>query len=76
MAGELEDQIVEIEVEEQAPTFFDMFAGTGAEQMGMNMQEMLGQLLPKKTKKRRLPVREAREVLTQEEGQKLIDMDK
>lgn len=75
MAGELEDQIVEIEVEEQAPTFFDMFAGTGAEQMGMNMQEMLGQLLPKKTKKRRLPVREAREVLTQEEGQKLIDMD-
>ena len=75
LAGELEDQIVEIQVEEQSPSFFDMFAGTGAEQMGMNMQEMLGQFLPKKTKKRRLPVREAREVLAQEEGQKLIDMD-
>lgn len=75
LAGELEDKIVEIEVEEQAPTFFDMFAGTGAEQMGMNMQEMLGQFLPKKTKRRRLPIREAREVLAQEEGQKLIDMD-
>jgi ATP-dependent HslUV protease ATP-binding subunit HslU len=74
-AGELEDQVIEIEIEEQAPTMFDMFAGTGAEQMGMNMQEVLGQFLPKRTKKRRLPIREAREVLTQEEGQKLIDMD-
>lgn len=75
LRGELEEQMVEIEVEEQAPSMFDMFAGTGAEQMGMNMQEMLGQFLPKRTKKRRLPVREAREVLTQQEGQKLIDMD-
>lgn len=75
LAGELEDEIVEIQVEEQTSSFFDMFAGTGAEQMGMNMQEMLGQFLPKKTKKRRLPIREAREVLAQEEGQKLIDMD-
>ena len=39
---------------------FDMFAGSGMEQMGINMQEMLGQFLPKRTKKRRLPVREAR----------------
>ncbi|SEN79089.1 ATP-dependent protease ATPase subunit HslU [Lihuaxuella thermophila] len=75
LRGELEDRIIEIEVEEQMPSMFDMFAGTGAEQMGMNMQEMLGQFLPKKTKKRRLPIREAREVLMQQEGQKLIDMD-
>jgi ATP-dependent HslUV protease ATP-binding subunit HslU len=75
MRGELEDEWIEIEVEEQAPAMFDMFAGTGVEQMGMNMQEILGQILPKKTKKRRLKVREAREVLTQQEGQKLIDMD-
>ncbi|TCS93164.1 ATP-dependent protease ATPase subunit HslU [Hazenella coriacea] len=73
--GELEDHIIEIEVEEQSASMFDMFAGTGAEQMGMNMQEMLGQFLPKRTKKRRLPVKDAREVLTQQEGQKLIDMD-
>lgn len=73
--GELEDQIIEIEVEEHSASMFDMFAGTGAEQMGMNMQEMLGQFLPKRTKKRRLSVKEAREVLTQQEGQKLIDMD-
>ena len=72
--GELEEEIIEIEVEEQLPVF-DMFAGSGMEQMGINMQEMLGQFLPKRTKKRRLPVREARKVLIQEEGQKLIDMD-
>jgi ATP-dependent HslUV protease ATP-binding subunit HslU len=75
LRGELEDQTIEIEVSEQMPAMFDLFAGSGAEQMGMNMQEMLGQFLPKKTKKRRLTVQEAREVLMQEEGQKLIDMD-
>ena len=75
LRGELEDHVIEIEVEEQAPAMFDMFAGMGAEQMGMNMQEMLGQFMPKKTKKRKVPVKEAREILTQQEGQKLIDMD-
>lgn len=75
LRGELEDLVIEIEVEEQAPAMFDMFAGMGAEQMGMNMQEMLGQFMPKKTKRRKLPIKEAREVLTQQEGQKLIDMD-
>jgi len=74
MRGELEDQTVEIEVEEQAP-MFDLFAGTGVEQMGVNMQEMFGSLIPKRTKKRKLKVRDAREVLAQQEGQKLIDMD-
>lgn len=72
--GELEDQTIEIEVEEQAP-MMDMFAGMGMDQMGINMQEMLGQLMPKKTKRRRLKVRDAREVLILQEGQKLIDMD-
>lgn len=72
---ELEDHIVEIEVEEQMPTMFDLLGGAGHDQMGINMQDMFSQLMPKKTKKRRLPVREAREVLIQQEGQKLIDMD-
>jgi len=75
LRGELEDRIIEIEVEDTAPTMFDMFAGQGNEQMGMNMQELFGSLMPKRTKKRKLPVREARQVLTQEEAQKLIDMD-
>ncbi|WP_100330904.1 HslU--HslV peptidase ATPase subunit [Bacillus xiapuensis] len=73
--GELEEQIVTIEVEEQPPSMFDMFQGSGMEQMGMNMQDALGSLMPKKKKKRKLKVKEARAVLTAEEAQKLIDMD-
>lgn len=73
--GQLEETIIEIDVEDAAPSMFDMFAGSGMDQMGMNMQEMLGNLLPKKMKKRKLPVREARKVLTTQEAQKLIDMD-
>lgn len=73
--GELEDQLVELEIEEQMGSMFDMFAGMGGDQMGMNMQEMFSNIMPKKKKKRRLAVKEAREILIQEEGQKLIDMD-
>jgi ATP-dependent HslUV protease ATP-binding subunit HslU len=75
LRGELEDHLIEIEVEQQASSMFDLFAGTGVEQMGVNMQEALGQFLPKRTNKRRLPIQEAREILIQQEGQKLIDMD-
>ncbi|QTM99406.1 HslU--HslV peptidase ATPase subunit [Sediminibacillus dalangtanensis] len=73
--GELEDRMVTIEVDEQTPSMFDMLQGSGMEQMGMNMQDALGQFMPKKKKKRRLSVSEARKVLTQQEAQKLIDMD-
>ncbi|MBY9081877.1 ATP-dependent protease ATPase subunit HslU [Paenibacillus sp. HN-1] len=75
LAGQLEDDIIEIDVEDTSPTMLDMFAGQGNDQMGMNMQEMFGNLLPKRTKKRKLPIREARKVLTQDEANKLIDMD-
>lgn len=74
-AGLLEKEIIEIDVEDASPSMLDMFAGPGQEQMGQNMQEMLGQFLPKKRKKRRLPVSEARTVLIIEEANKLIDMD-
>jgi ATP-dependent HslUV protease ATP-binding subunit HslU len=73
--GELEDELITVEVEEQTPSMFDMLQGSGMEQMGMNMQDALGGLMPKKRKKRKLPVREARKVLINEEAQKLIDMD-
>src|SRR5699024_5105928 len=73
--GELENQIVQVEIEEQAPSMFDMLQGSGMEQMGMNMQDAFGQLLPSKVKKRKLPVKEARKVLTQQEAQKMIDME-
>ncbi|HJV45405.1 MAG TPA: ATP-dependent protease ATPase subunit HslU [Bacillota bacterium] len=74
-AGELENQVIELEVEDSVPPMLDMFAGAGTEQMGMNIQEMFGSILPKKTKKRKLSVKEARKLLTLEEANKLIDMD-
>lgn len=73
--GELEDKVVQVEIEEQAPSMFDMLQGSGMEQMGMNMQDAFSQLMPSKKKKRKLPVKEARKVLIQQEAQKMIDMD-
>lgn len=73
--GELEDRYITIEVEEQQGSMFDMLQGSGMEQMGMNMQDALSNLMPKKKKKRKLTVAEARPVLTNEEAHKLIDMD-
>lgn len=73
--GELEDRYITVEVEEQQGSMFDMLQGSGMEQMGMNMQDALSNLMPKKKKKRKLTVREARPVLTHDEAQKLIDMD-
>lgn len=73
--GELEDHMVTVELDEQQSSMFDMLQGSGMEQMGMNMQDAFSQFMPKKTKKRRLTVAEARKVLTQDEAQKLIDMD-
>ncbi|ADH99244.1 ATP-dependent protease ATPase subunit HslU [Salisediminibacterium selenitireducens] len=71
--GELEEREVTIEVEEQQNQMMDMIPGM--EQMGMNMQDMFGGMFPKKKKKRKLPVREARKVLAEDEAQKLIDME-
>ncbi|WP_019532526.1 ATP-dependent protease ATPase subunit HslU [Paenibacillus ginsengihumi] len=73
--GELENQVIEIEVEDNAPSMFDLLAGQGNEQAGMNMQELFGNLMPRRLKKRKLPIKEARKVLLQEEAQKLLDMD-
>lgn len=73
--GELEDKLVEVEVEEQAPSMFDMLQGSGMEQMGMNMQDAFSQLMPKKTKRRKVPVHEARKILTHQAAQNLIDME-
>ncbi|UPM53040.1 ATP-dependent protease ATPase subunit HslU [Gottfriedia acidiceleris] len=75
LSGKLEEDLVSIEVEQQQAPMLDFMQGTGMEQMGMNFQESIGSLFPKKTKKRKLTVKEARKILTNEEAQKLIDMD-
>jgi ATP-dependent HslUV protease ATP-binding subunit HslU len=73
--GLLEERVVEFEVEESGPNFFDVFAGVGMDEMGMSLQDMLTQVMPRKTRKRKMKIRDARKVLVQEEAQKLVDMD-
>jgi ATP-dependent HslUV protease ATP-binding subunit HslU len=70
-AGRLEKELVEIEVEEQGGKNDAMFAAG----IDLNIGEMFGDLLPKKTKRRKLPVQEARRVIIQQESEKRIDMD-
>ncbi len=67
--GLLEDTIVEVEVEEITP--HGEIPGTD-----MNINEMMGGMLPKKTKLRKVPVSEARRILTAEEEDSLVDMDR
>lgn len=73
--GELEDEYVEIEVEDQSIPTIEFFDGSSMQEMGLNLQDMLGGLLPKRKKKRRVTVREARKILAQEEASKMVDQD-
>ncbi|MDP2872736.1 MAG: ATP-dependent protease ATPase subunit HslU [Bacillota bacterium] len=75
VAGELEQEIVEIEVDDTSTPTMGIFSPGGVEEIGLNIQDMLGGLMPKRRKKRRVPVHEARRILTQEEAQQLIDQD-
>ncbi len=69
--GEMEDHLVEIEVEEQNT----MHSTSAMEEMGINIQDMLGSIMPKKTHKRKMSVADARKILVQEESANLLDMD-
>jgi len=73
--GELEGEYLEIEVEDSRPPMMEVFTGSGMEEMGFNINDMMGNIFPKKKRMRRLTVSEARKILTQQEAQKLIDMD-
>lgn len=73
--GELEEDIIEITVEDSSMPMVGMLGGANLEEMGINLQDMLGNLMPKKQKKRKVIVKAARKIFIQEEAQKLIDMD-
>lgn len=72
--GELEEKVIGITVEESMP-LGDMLGNNNMMEMGMNLQDMMSGMLPKKHKKRKVTVREARKILIQEEAQNLIDQD-
>jgi len=74
--GELDERTVEIEVHASQMPLMQVMGPFSMEEMGINLQEMLGSIAPQKQKQRKLTVAEARQVLMQEESQKLIDMEK
>ena len=73
--GKMDDQMVELETSSEQTPMIEVISPMGLEDMGANIQEMFGGLLPKRTKQRRVNVVEAQRILTQEEAQKLIDFD-
>lgn len=74
--GKLEEKLVELDVPEENFPMLQVFSPIGIEEMGMNIQDLFGSMMPSKRKKRKMTVTEARHVLLAEETQKLIDLDK
>jgi ATP-dependent HslUV protease ATP-binding subunit HslU len=73
--GRLDEREVDVDVAEKHTPMIDVVSGAGMEEMGSNIKDMLGSLMPGKTKKRKLKVPEAFKVLCQEEAEKLLDED-
>jgi ATP-dependent HslUV protease ATP-binding subunit HslU len=76
-SGKLDKKLVELDVREHAlsPVSFQVFEGSGLEELQFNMRDMISGMVDGKPKKRRIPVSEAVDYIMQEEEQKLIDME-
>jgi len=74
--GKMDNRYVDLDVSERAMPVVEIFSNVGMEEMGINFKDMIGNLLPKSTKRRKVKVPEAMEMLSAEEAQNLVDMDK
>jgi ATP-dependent HslUV protease ATP-binding subunit HslU len=73
--GEMDDKMIEFDSQAQSSIGMQVLGPFGMDDMGINIQEIMGNIMPKKRKKRKTTVKEARQIITQEEAQKLIDME-
>jgi ATP-dependent HslUV protease ATP-binding subunit HslU len=74
--GKLDNRYVDLDVSERSMPMVEIFSNVGMEEMGINFKDMMGGLLPKNTKRRKVKVPEAMEMLAAEEAQNLVDMDR
>jgi ATP-dependent HslUV protease ATP-binding subunit HslU len=74
--GKLDNRFVDLDVSERAMPVVEVFSSMGMEEMGINFKDMLGGMMPKSKKSRKVKVPEAMEIIAQEEAQALVDMDK
>jgi len=73
--GLLDERSMEIEVLNDRFPIIEIFSPMGMEELGVNFQEMFSGMMPQKTKRRRVAVKEAKKIFVQQETQKLIDME-
>ena len=73
---QLEDRLIEIEVEESYSAPVEVFSGTGYEEIGWSLADFFSQMAPPRRRMRRMSVADARHTLTQEETERLVDMDR
>ncbi len=74
--GKLDNRYVDLDVSDRAMPVVEIFSNVGMEEMGINFKDMLGGLIPKSTKRRKVKVPEAMETMAAEESQNLVDLDK
>ena len=75
-AGKMDSRYVDLNVAERNMPMVEIFSNAGMEEMGFNFKDMLGSLLPKNTRRRKIKVPEAMKTMAAEEAQNLVDMDK
>ena len=75
LAGELDRQMVEIEVEENRFMTLPIWGAGGMEELGLNLQDMLGGMFPKQRRRRTVTVGEARRILVDQEAERMVDME-
>jgi ATP-dependent HslUV protease ATP-binding subunit HslU len=73
--GALDDRTVEIDVASRSMPMVEILGGQGMEEIQENLKDMLGNLLPQRTKRRKVKIKEARRILTQEEADKLVEKE-
>ncbi len=74
--GKLDNRYVDLDLPDRSMPIVEIFSNVGMEEMGINFKDMLGGMMPKNVKRRKVKVPEALEILTQEEAQNLVDMEK
>ena len=74
--GKLDSRYVELEINDKPFPFIEILSGAGLEEIDLNVKEIFGQIMPSKTKKRKVKVKDAADILAEQEAQKLIDFDK
>ncbi len=75
-AGKLDDRIVELDITEKSMPLVEVFSNVGMEELGINFKDMLGNLMPRNVKRRKMKVADALQTLAAQEAQNLVDMDK